>query len=98
MDHLPLQVRQRDHVVVDHAERADARSGEIEQDRRAKTAGANHQHARAAERGLSGAAHLAQHDMARVPFKFLGAEHVGPCRATERRMKEAVKRRPARLR
>ena len=75
MDDLPLQVRQRDHVVVDDAERADAGGGEIKEHRRAKPAGADHQHARAAERGLSGAAHFAQHDMARVAFEFVGAEH-----------------------
>ena len=42
VDHLPLQVRQRDHVVIDDAECADAGSGEIKQHRRAKTAGADH--------------------------------------------------------
>ena len=48
MDHLPLQVRQRHRVVVDHAQRADAGGGEIEQHRRAEPAGADHQDAGAA--------------------------------------------------
>ena len=73
VDHLPLQIRQRDHVVVDDAERADAGGGEIKQHRRAEPAGADHQHAGAAERGLSRPAHLAQHDVARIAFKFVGS-------------------------
>ena len=75
VDHLPLQIRQRHHVVVDDAERADAGGGEIEQHRRAKPAGADDQHAGAAERGLSRAAHLAQHDVARITFEFVGTQH-----------------------
>ena len=75
MNDLPLQVRQRNHVVVDDAERADAGGGEIEQHRRAEAARADHQHARAAERGLSRPAHLAQHDMAGIAFEFFGIQH-----------------------
>ena len=75
VDHLALQVRQRDHVVVDHAERADARPRRVEQHRRAEPAGADHQHARAAERGLSRPADLAQHDVAGIAFKFVGIQH-----------------------
>ena len=75
MDHLPLQVRQRDHVVVDDAERADPGGGQVKQHRRAEAAGADHQHPRAAERGLSWPAHLAQHDVARIAFEFVGTEH-----------------------
>ena len=75
VDHLPLQVRQRHRVVVDHAERADAGGGEIEQHRRAQAAGADHQHARGLERGLAGAADLAQHDVARIAFEFFCVEH-----------------------
>ena len=57
------------------AERADAGRGEIEQHRRAEPAGADHQHARAAERRLAGAADLAQHDVAGIAFEFVGAQH-----------------------
>jgi hypothetical protein len=78
MDHLTLQVGKRNHVVVDHAERADTGSGEIEQQRRAETAGTDHQHAGAAERGLARAAHIVQHDVARIAFEFVGAEHAAP--------------------
>ena len=77
MDHLPLQIRQRDSVVVDDAERADAGGGQIEQDRRAEPAGADHQHARAFQRRLAGAADLAQHDVAGVAFEFFGGQHRG---------------------
>jgi hypothetical protein len=75
VDHLALQIRQRDRVVVHHAERADAGSREIEQQRRAKSAGADHQHARALERRLAGAADLAQHDMAGVTLDLFRCEH-----------------------
>ena len=49
--------------------------GEVKQHRRAEAARADHQHARAAERGLSRPADLAQHDVARVTFKLGFAEH-----------------------
>ena len=75
VDHLALQVRQRHGVVVDHAQRADAGRGEIQQHRRAQAAGADHQHARAAERRLAGAADLAQHDVPGIAFEFLGRQH-----------------------
>ena len=76
VDHLALQVRERHLVVVDDAERADARRRQIEQRRRAETAGADHQHARALKRRLAGTADLAQHDMAGIALKFIGSEHV----------------------
>ena len=75
VDHLALQIGQRHRVVVDHAERADARRREIQQHRRAEPAGADHQHAGAAQRRLAGAADLAQHDVAGVTFEFLGRQH-----------------------
>ena len=73
VDHLALQIGQRHRVVVDHAERADARRREVQQHRRAEAAGADHQHAGAAQRRLAGTADLAQHDVARVAFEFLGS-------------------------
>ena len=75
MDDLPLQVRQRHRVVVDHAERADAGGRQIHQHRRAEPARADHQHARALERRLTGPADLAQHDVARVALQFLRGQH-----------------------
>ena len=75
VDHLPLQIRQRHAVVVDHAERADAGGGEIEQHRRAQAAGADHQHARGLELGLARPADFAQHDVAGIAFEFFGIEH-----------------------
>ena len=76
-DDLPLQVRQRHDVIVDNAQRADAGGGKIEQHRRTETAGADHQHARRLQLRLSGAADLAQHDVARITFQFLGLKHNG---------------------
>jgi hypothetical protein len=74
-DHLPLQIRQRHRVVIDHAERADAGGREIEQHRRAEAAGADHQHACGLELGLPRPADLAQHDVARIAFEFFCIEH-----------------------
>ena len=75
VDDLALQVGQRDDVVIDHAERADTGGGQIHQDRRTEAAGADHQHGRLFQRGLPGAADLAQHDMAGVAFEFVGRQH-----------------------
>ena len=72
---LALQIGQRDDVVIDRAERADAGRGEIHQRRRAEAAGADHQHRGFLQGGLAGAADLAQHDMAGVSFEFLGTQH-----------------------
>ena len=76
-DHLTLQVGQRHFVVVDHAQRADAGGGEIEQHRRAEAAGADHQHPGGFQLGLAGPAHFAQHDVAGVTFEFGSIEHQG---------------------
>ena len=75
MDDLALQIGQRHHVVVDHAELADACGGEIHQRRRAEPARADHQHGRFLQRLLAGPADFAQHDVAGVAFEFVGAEH-----------------------
>ncbi len=71
VDHLPLQVGQRDHVVVDDAERADAGGRQILQHRRAEPAGADDQHARALQLLLARPADLGQHDVARIALQFL---------------------------
>ncbi len=75
VDHLPLQVGQRDRVVVDDRQRADPGGGEIQQRGRAEPAGADDQHPRALERGLSGSADLVQHDVAGIAFELLRAQH-----------------------
>ena len=77
VDHLALQVGERDCVVIDDTQRPDAGSGEIEQHRRAQSAGADHEHTRALERGLARPADLAEHDVAGIAFKFCGIEHGG---------------------
>ena len=70
VDHLPLQIGQRDDIVVDDAERADAGRRQIFEHRRAEPAGADHQHARALQPLLAGAADLRQHDVARIALQF----------------------------
>lgn len=78
MDHLALQVRQADRVVVDHAQSADAGGGEVLQQRRAQAAGADHQHTGLAQLGLTDAADLRQDDVARVALKLgFGEVHAG---------------------
>ncbi len=63
---LALQVVERDAVVVDDADGADAGRGEIQDQRRAETAGAHDEHARAFQFLLALAADLLQHEMALV--------------------------------
>ena len=75
VDDLALQIGQRDDVVIDHAERADAGGGKIHQRRRAEAAGADHQHGSLLQRRLTGAADFAQHDVAGVAFEFVGTQH-----------------------
>jgi hypothetical protein len=75
VDDLALQIGQRHDVVIDHAEHADAGSGEIHQRRRAEAAGADHQHGSFLQRSLAGAADFAQHDMASVALEFVGTQH-----------------------
>jgi hypothetical protein len=75
VDDLALQIGQRDDVVIDRAERADASRRQIHQDRRTEAAGADHQHGRLFQGGLPGAADFAQNDMAGVAFEFVGRQH-----------------------
>ena len=76
-DHLPLQVRKRDNIVIDDAERSDSGCGKIEQHRRTEAAGTDDKHACGLEFRLTGAAHLAQYDVAGIAFKFAAIEHCG---------------------
>ena len=75
MDDLALQIGQRHDVVIDHAERPDTGGGKIHQRGRAEAAGADHQHGGLLQRSLTGAADLAQHDVAGVAFELVGTQH-----------------------
>jgi hypothetical protein len=75
VDDLALQIGQRHGIVIDDAERADARRGEIEQHRRAEPAGADHQHPGAAQRELARSTDLAQYDVAGVSLELLVGQH-----------------------
>ena len=75
VDDLALQVGQRHDVVIDRAQRADAGRRQIHQNRRAETAGADHQHGSLLQRRLAGAADIAQHDMAGVALDFVSGQH-----------------------
>ena len=70
MGDLALQVGQLHAVVVDDADGADAGRGEIQHQRAAQPAGADHQHARGLQLGLADAADLGQQDVARVTLDF----------------------------
>ncbi len=72
VDDLPLQVGQRNRVIVDDAERADTRRCQILQHRRAKTACADDQYAGGLQLLLARPADFRQHDVARVAFEFFG--------------------------
>ena len=73
VDHLALQVREVDVVVVDDPERADAGGGEVQRGRRAEPAGAEQQHLRVEQLLLALDADLGQQQVARVALALLGA-------------------------
>ena len=75
MDDLALQIRQRDGIVVDDADRAHAGGGQVHERRRTEPACTDHQHARLLERRLPGPADLAHHDVTGITFELFGAEH-----------------------
>ena len=82
VDDLALQVREVDHVVVDDADGADPGGGQIHRYRRAEAAGADHQHPRAEQPRLSGAADLAEQDVAGVAMNLVvgeGRDRGGGC-------------------
>ena len=74
---LPLEIVEADAVVVDDADLADARGGEIEEERRAEAAGADHQHLGVLQPLLSFAADLFQHQLALVALDLVRGEHDG---------------------
>jgi energy-coupling factor transport system ATP-binding protein len=67
VEHLALEVRLVDHVVVDEADRPHPGCGEVEGGRRAEPAGADEQHLRVEERALSLLADLGDEHLPRVP-------------------------------
>ena len=75
---LALQVVERHPIVVDDAERADARRGQIHEHRRSEPARADHQNPRGLDLLLALAAHLAQHEMPLVALDLFRREgHAG---------------------
>jgi hypothetical protein len=74
---LALQVVERYPVVVDNAQGADARRGQIHDEGRAETARAHHKNARGLELLLPLTAHLAQHQMPLVALDLQGVENHG---------------------
>ena len=77
VDDLALEIVACDAVVVDDADGADARRGEIEQERRAEPARAHDEHARRLQPLLAFAADLLQQQMALIALDLVLAEH-GP--------------------
>ena len=71
---LALEVREVDHVVVDDAERADARRRQVERGRRAEPAGAEQEHLRVEQLHLALEADLRDQQVARVALALLGGE------------------------
>lgn len=66
VEHLALQVRQRDGVGIHQADRSNPGGGQIQRGRRAQAPGPDHQHARALELLLARTADFAKHQMAGV--------------------------------
>ena len=74
VEHLALEVRQVHDVVVDDAERADARRGEVERGRRPEAPRADQEHLRAEQRLLPRLAHLRQHEVTAVALHLVRGE------------------------
>ena len=74
---LALEIVEAHPVAVDDADLADARGGQIKNERRAEPAGADHQHARGFQLLLALAADLLQHQLALVALDLFGSEHDG---------------------
>ncbi len=77
MDDLALEIVEADAVAIDDADLADAGRRQIENERRAEAAGADHQHARRLQLLLALAADLLQHQLALVAFDLVRGEHDG---------------------
>ena len=74
MEHLPLEIRDVDHIGVHQADRADARGGQIERRRRPQPAGADEQDSGSQELALPLLAHLAQQEVPAVALDLIGPE------------------------
>ena len=74
VDHLALEVRQVDLVVVDDPERADAGRRQVQRRRRAEPAGAEQQHLRVEQLLLALDPDLRQQQVARVALALLGRQ------------------------
>ena len=72
VDHLALQVRLVDQVVIDDPYRADPGRGQVERGRRAQAAGAQQQHLRVQQLHLALDPELGQQGVARVAHPLLG--------------------------
>ena len=77
VDHLALQVRQVDLVVVDDAERADAGRGEVQGRGRAEPSGAQQQHLRVEQLLLALDADLRDQQVPGVAVALFGAHRPG---------------------
>ena len=77
MQHLALQVGQRDDVVIDHTQCAHASRRQIQDRRRAQPASADHQHPGLFQTLLPWPADFVQHDVASVTIQFFGRESHG---------------------
>ena len=71
---LTLQVVERNPIVVDDAERADARRRQIHEHGRPEPAGTDHEDPGGLDLLLALAAHLAQHEMPLVALDFFRRE------------------------
>ncbi len=77
VDHLPLQVRQIDLVVVDDPQRADASGSQIQRRGRPQASGPQQQHLGVEQLLLALDSDLRQQQMSRVAFTLLGAQRTG---------------------
>ncbi len=77
MDDLAMQIGERNGIIVDDPERADAGACEILQRRRAEPARADDERARGFELVLAGAAQPMQDDLARVALDLFTREGHG---------------------
>src|SRR6185295_9607029 len=76
MNHLPLQIGERDAVVVDDPDRADARRRQIKQRGCAEPPCPNDQDPGALERSLPRSADFTEHDVAGVTLELVRTQHV----------------------
>ena len=74
VDHLPLQVGERNTIVIGNAERANACGRQILQDRRAEPSGAYDKHPRGLQLLLAGAADFRQQYVAMIACDLVRAE------------------------